>query len=392
MPQPPRFPAPRKGMAKVGVGRSLAAAAACAATLIALTACSGEEPDDSLRATARALEATIDARVAAAFSDLPNATPQPTATPAPTPSPQPAPTPPPTATPQPVPTPVVIPTFPPTPTAAPTSTPQPTPTPVVIPAFPPTPTAAPSPTPAPTPTPQPTATPQTIPVFAATPTPAPTPLPRAIQVFQKVRISVVEIRTATGLGSGWAIEPGWIITNEHVVGTQATVTVLVPRGSGGVTTLNGTVRGKDGKRDLAAIEVNHGAPVLPRRRITSADVGTEIVQLGYSAGLGGVPSVHTGVVTSVVIHAGDVNDDASQRLDDGKSSDSVSVVVFDAAADPGDSGGPVVDFDGTVVGITYGSVTSAGSKRVLGQQRATGVRDVDLVWEDLKRGIDTSAR
>jgi putative serine protease PepD len=207
-----------------------------------------------------------------------------------------------------------------------------------------------------------------------------------------VRLSVVEIRTGNGVGSGWAIEPGWIITNEHVVGTRATVTVLVPRASGGVTTLTGTVRGKDGKRDLAAIEVNHGAPVLPRRRITSADIGAEIVQLGYSAGVGGIPSVHTGIVTSVVIHAGDVNSEASQRLDDGRSSDSVSVVVFDADADPGDSGGPVVDFDGTVVGVTYGSITIAGSKRVLGQQRATGIRDVDQVWEDLKKGINTSAR
>ena len=355
-------------------------AALAAAGIALIAACGGgvKEPGSAdATATALALEATIDARVLEALSHVPTSTPQPTATP------QPASTRVPTATPialptfPPSPTPIVIPA---TPTAAPTATPQPTATPVVLPAFPAT------------PTPAPTATPQPIPSFAATPTPAPTPLPRAFEVYDKSRLSIMEIRVGDSVGTGWAIEPGWIITNEHVVGLNATVTVLVPRASGGITAMTGTVRGKDDKRDLAAIEVNHGAAPLLRRKITAADAGMEIVQMGFSAGVNGFPTVHTGIVTLVVLHLGDVNVEAVRRLDDGTSSEGVSVVIFDAAADPGDSGGPVMDLSGTVVGITFGSTVTVGSKRVQGQQLATGVRDIDLVWADLKKGINTTSR
>ncbi len=370
--------------------RALTVSLAGAAVAV-LAACGGKD-DQSLQATARALEATIDARAIALIERIPAATPQPA------PTPPPAPTPAPTATPAPPPTPV------PAPTPAPTATPAPPPTPVPAPTPAPTATPAPPPTPVPTATPQPpptpvaTATPQPSPTPQPTPTPAPaaspfsTPLPSALDVYDKVRLSVVEIGNGQTKGSGWAIEPGWIITNEHVVETSATVTVLVPRPEGGTQSLTGTVRGRDTKRDLAAVEVNHQAPVLPRRRITSADAGLAVVQLGYSAGVQGFPSIHTGVVTVVVIHQGDVNGNAPQKVDDGSTSESVSVVVFDAAADPGDSGGPVMDLGGTVVGTTFGGVVSSGSKRVIGQQRATGVRDIDLVWEDLKKGIDTSNR
>ena len=365
-----------------GKSRRISAAltAALAATgIVLIAACGGvNRPEDAqATATALALDATIDARVLDALSHIATPTPQPTATP------QPPPTRVPTATPvtlptfPPTPTPIVIPS---TPTAVSTATPQPTATPIIIPTFPPA------------PTPQPTATPQPIPGFADTPTPAPTPLPRASDVYDKSRLSVMEIRTGDSVGTGWAIEPGWIITNEHVAGTNATVTVLVPRASGGVTAMTGVVRGKDDKRDLAAIEVNHKSPVLTRHKITAADAGMEIVQMGFSAGVNGFPTVHTGVVTLVVLHLGDVNGEALRRLDDGTSSEGVSVVIFDAAADPGDSGGPVMDLSGTVVGITFGSTVTAGSKRVQGQQLATGVRDIDLVWEDLKKGINTTSR
>ncbi len=219
-----------------------------------------------------------------------------------------------------------------------------------------------------------------------------TPLARALDLYDKVRLSVIEVRVGNGTGTGWAIEPGWVITNEHVVGTSQTVSLLVPSAQGAPRVLTGTVRGKDGKRDLAAIQVEHGAPALPRRKVSSVDAGLEVIQFGYSAGLDGYPSVHTGVITVVVVHQGDVNDNAPEKVDDGSSNDSVSVIVFDADADPGDSGGPVLDLGGVVVGITYGSVVSAGDKRVIGQQRATGVKEIDLVWEDLKNGIDTSGR
>ena len=56
------------------------------------------------------------------------------------------------------------------------------------------------------------------------------------------------------------------------------------------------------------------------------------------------------------------------------------MVVINTGADPGDSGGPIIDYDGNVVGVVYGQVQSVGGKRVIGQQLAVGVRKLNSYW------------
>lgn len=188
------------------------------------------------------------------------------------------------------------------------------------------------------------------------------------------------------------IEDGWIITNQHVVSGAATVTVEIPLPGGGVMTKTGTVRGIDTKRDLAAVQVDHGAPVLPTRVVLATDAGTPIIQMGYSVNsTGGFPVIHTGIITTVVRHLGIVLDNAIERADEGEDIDGVGVVVFDADADPGDSGGPVLDLQGNVVGITFGAVVStSGGKRVIGQQMATATESIERVWPQLRDGTNTT--
>jgi S1-C subfamily serine protease len=203
----------------------------------------------------------------------------------------------------------------------------------------------------------------------------------------------VKIRVGEGtFGSGWAIEEGWVITNQHVITGFSTVTIEVPDPDGGVRSVQGTIRGFDTKRDLAAIQVDHGAPVLPARVVTALDAGESVVQLGYSvSATGGFPVIHSGVITTVVRHLGAVLDDAPKRADLGSDSGGVGVVVFDAAADPGDSGGPVLDLAGNVVAITYGTVVQTSSgKRVIGQQEGTAIESIERVWDDLKEGTNTT--
>jgi S1-C subfamily serine protease len=302
------------------------------------------------------IDATIDSRVQDALAA------QATVTPQPTPSPQ--------ATV----TPITLPTPLPTATPASTSTPAPTVTP------------QPEPTLIATATPQPTATP----IEGLGPTP--TALPVVTDLYDSVRLSVVRIRNGNSVCSGWVIEDGWIITNEHVVTGASTVSVDIPLANGGTTTKTGTVRGVDTKRDLAAVQVVHGADVLPTRVINANDAGIPVIQLGYSViADGGFPVVHQGVVTTVVRHLGNVLDDATQRADQGGDIAGVGIVYFDADADPGDSGGPVINLNGEVVGITFGSVVSTGGgKRVIGQQMATSVESILRVWEQLKSGVNTS--
>ena len=315
------------------------------------------------------LEATIDARVQEAFAGLPTATAQASITPQPTATPQP------TVTPQSIPVPA------PTATRVPDPTPQPTATPVVFPTPLPTATAAATPTPAPTATPVPTATPATfVPSFA--------------DVYNRVRLGVVEIRHGTTIGTGWAIEDGWIITNEHVVESASTVSVRIPLAPSGSRTLTGIVRGRDARRDLAAIQVDHGLKPLPRRVIGTTDGGLAVIQIGYSTGVLGYPAAKLGVVTAVFGFSGAALSTGISSFDPGASgaTSGISIVVTDAAADPGDSGGPVIDSYGAVVGTIFGSIVFSGDKRVTGQQQAIGVKDINAVWPDLKRGIDTSSR
>ncbi len=306
------------------------------------------------------IDATIDARVQQALDAQATVTPQPTATPRSTATPQ---------------------VLPPVPTPLPTSTPAPTVTPQ------PTATVAPQPTLVPTATPQPTSTPGPE-IF-----PTPTAIPIPSDLYADLRLSVVKIRNGNSIGSGWAIEDGWIITNEHVITGASTVTIEVPQANGGVEVMTGTVRGFDTKRDLAAVQVDHGAEVLPTRIVVASDAGTPIMQMGYSvSSTGGFPVVHTGVITTVIRHLGNVLDTSSQRADEGDDTAGVGVVVFDADADPGDSGGPVVDLQGNVVGITFGAViATAGGKRVIGQQQATGIESINRVWEALKNGTNTTS-
>lgn len=203
----------------------------------------------------------------------------------------------------------------------------------------------------------------------------------------------MRISVGGGYGSGWAIEEGWVITNAHVVQGFSQVSVRIPiDDEGSFISIFGTVRGVDTTRDLAAIEVSHSMPVLQRRVVTTDDIGTEVIQVGFSAGTGVYPAIHTGIVTNVQRHLGIVTEEAAILPDRGDDTDGVGVVVFDADADPGDSGGPVLDRDGVVVATTFGSVVESGGKRVLGQQRGVSVESIDAVWDDLKAGVNTSSQ
>ena len=263
-------------------------------------------------------------------------------------------------------------------------------------------TATPQPTATPQaiimPTPQPTATPQAI----IMPTPQPTATPQAIissdiqNLYNEARKKVVRIsfNTASGKseGSGWIIEKGWVITNEHVIGTQRFVTIEIPQESRiEYKRITGEVKGVDTKRDLAAIKINYSQEPIATRDVTIDDIGEQVVTLGYSAGNAGVPSTHSGVITYVK-ESIDVDTDTLTPFWGQNLNGKISVIVFDADADPGDSGGPLIDSKGNAIGVVYGRLNTTNGKAATGQQFATNIVSVREVWEDLKKGINTSMK
>jgi len=246
----------------------------------------------------------------------------------------------------------------------------------------------------PIPTPQPTATPQ--------PTPTPQPLEFLAQrkdagndIYKNNKNKVVMISIGNSTGTGWVIEDDWVISNEHVVGTNKYVLVFIPDSNSvsGFTSIQGTVYGVDKKRDLAAIKVIHGIEPFKKKPVDVQDIGKEVFTIGYSAGNAGIPSSHSGIISYVKTTETTLEFDkgVSYYRGDELGKD-VSIIVFDAAADPGDSGGPIIDSEGFAIGIIYGFLEQTGGKRTTGQQMGTNYASINEVWDDLKEGKDTTFR
>lgn len=197
----------------------------------------------------------------------------------------------------------------------------------------------------------------------------PTPNPQFTNVYETVRRSIVKVETPSGVGTGWVFQEGWVLTAEHVVSGLEQATIHYVDSNGSVKILIGQVTGFDRLRDLAVIKVPIGLPAIPIRTITRENIAEQVMTVGYSSGQVGFPSVRVGVITTIVEVRG------------------VEVVGLetDADVDAGDSGGPMLDLDGNVVGINQATMLSnASGQRILGRQKSLLVTEAVEVWEKLK--------
>ena len=237
----------------------------------------------------------------------------------------------------------------------------------------------------PTATPQPTATPMAIPPSPTSVVIPPIPTPRPVislsEVYRKTWPSVFFIETPTGHGSGWLIERGLILTNEHVVTGHSEVTVRQP----GHEAFEAVVLAVDSLKDVAllqfdteTIELHPGAEPLRLGHITSNNIAESVIGLGYSEGR----IKAGGTVGSAAANVGVL----SQVIDFGDSGAGLNLIL-DAALDPGDSGGPVLSSDGLVVGMARAARQRTGSgQRVVGTFFAVHVDEIRATLPMLKKG------
>ena len=169
---------------------------------------------------------------------------------------------------------------------------------------------------------------------AATPlSPLPTADTRASieDVVARATTAVVMVETADSRGTGFFVSADTLITNDHVVGRAASVTVRLHDGS----TRTARVERTAPEVDLAVLRVS-GLTVPPQvLALKSADhvrPGQEVIAIGSAFGL--QSTVTRGIVSA-------------RRL-----AGAVLLLQTDAAINPGNSGGPLLDRDGTVVGVT----------------------------------------
>lgn len=165
------------------------------------------------------------------------------------------------------------------------------------------------------------------------------------EVYRDVIDSVTAIRvdTASGAGSGtaWMYDDRHLITNEHIVGDARSAAVRF-RNDGW---REARIVGSDVYSDLGVVRVaDPPDDASPLSLVTAeAPVGTEVVAVGNPFGLSG--SVTAGIVSG--------ND---RSLDAPNGFSIPDAVQTDAAANPGNSGGPLVTLDGEVAGVINSGV------------------------------------
>ena len=158
-----------------------------------------------------------------------------------------------------------------------------------------------------------------------------------VEVVNKVRPSVVEITTSTGLGSGIVYDnKGDIVTNDHVVGTAHNFQVSFFDGQ----VLNASLVGTFPADDLAVIRVNRAKGVNPAAFADSSRLQVGDIDMAIGNPLGLASSVSEGIVSFTGRTVGEGN---GVVLPD--------TIQTSAAINPGNSGGALVNTQGEVIGI-----------------------------------------
>lgn len=153
--------------------------------------------------------------------------------------------------------------------------------------------------------------------------------------------------TAVGAGTGVVFDAdGYIITNAHVVEGATSITVTTDDG----TELSARLVGGDSAADIAVLQVaaDSGLAVADFATETSA-VGDPVVAIGNALALDGSLTVTQGIVSAV------------DRSIDTSSGVLTHLLQTDAAISSGNSGGPLVDTDGSVIGINTAVASSSAT-------------------------------
>ena len=189
------------------------------------------------------------------------------------------------------------------------------------------------------------------------------------------------VSTPRSIGTGWLIAPGLILTNEHTLDGFASVTIRQARNS----SFSARVVATDSLRDIALLSFNPadvqlaaGARPLPLGQISEDNIAQPLMALGYSDtktnGSRGVGAATANVgVLSQIANLGS----RSLGLN----------LVMDASIDPGDSGGPVLNARGEVVGMARAVLErTPRGQRVVGTFYAVHIDEIRRALPALERG------
>jgi len=178
-----------------------------------------------------------------------------------------------------------------------------------------------------------------------------------------------------GLGSGYIIsQDGYILTNDHVAGNATKISVTLTTGE----TVSAKLIGSDPNTDVALLKIDKGnLPYLPLGNSDDVMIGEWVIALGNPFGLFEIndqPTVTVGVVSATKMKVAADNRRAYKDM-----------IQTDASINSGNSGGPLVNVDGEVIGMNTIIYTGGnGSNGSIGVGFAISINRVKKIMEELK--------
>ena len=221
------------------------------------------------------------------------------------------------------------------------------------------------------------------------------PVPAVVSELAPATVLVMTERPGArgSTGSGWVLDAGagLIVTNAHVVNEGETVRVVA-----GGSERAAEVHAVAPCEDLALLRIadRAGLPEAPVAPAGSVQVGETVVALGFAAGAEGGDGV--GSTTGVVSRVG-----ADLRRPAPDVPAYTDAILTDTALNPGNSGGPLADLEGRVIGVNSAARTTGAGDRPLqnvnyaiAMDRARTVLDTlrtgtGLAWTGLTFGYPT---
>jgi S1-C subfamily serine protease len=192
--------------------------------------------------------------------------------------------------------------------------------------------------------------------------------------------SIVRIDTSSGVGSGFIVsEEGHIVTNRHVVvgrsgRPQATVGVTLSDGS----RVDGQVLGTDTRYDIAVIKISgpEKFKALSFAKLSDVLVGQDVVAIGYALDLKGGEGAAFTVTRGIV---------SAKNRSTSETSSSFGAIQTDASINHGNSGGPLLNLNGEVVGVNTSLATDTTTGGIAqGIGFALGSDIVKAVADDIR--------
>ncbi|MCW8817259.1 MAG: trypsin-like peptidase domain-containing protein, partial [Ignavibacteriaceae bacterium] len=176
------------------------------------------------------------------------------------------------------------------------------------------------------------------------------------------------------LGSGYIISSdGYIVTNDHVAGNASKITITLTDGR----SFDGKLVGTDQASDICLLKIDGNN--LPYAKFGNSDdviIGEWVIALGNPFGLfelNDKPTVTIGVISASGMNLDAINDRYY-----------LNMIQTDASINGGNSGGPLVNGDGEVIGMNTLIFTAGGNTGSIGLGFAIPINKVKRIVEELK--------